>query len=63
MADGSLGAGEEVVKDGYFVTEEHEPVDEMGSHKPSTASDQDSFSQRWSEELDWRETRKGGIRD
>lgn len=55
VTDGGLGAGEEVVEDGNFVTKEHEPVDEMRSDEASTASDEDALPVGRREKLDGRE--------
>ena len=63
MTDGSLGTGEEVVEDSNFMAEHHKTVNEMGSDKTGTTSDQDALALRRRKELDGRETTQCCIRD
>ena len=44
VADGRLGAGEEVVEHCNFVPEEHEAIDEMGADEASTTGDKDALA-------------------
>lgn len=39
VRDGGPGTGEKVVKNGNFVTEKHQSVDQVGSDESSTTSD------------------------
>jgi len=61
VADGGLGAGEEVVQHGHVVPEEHEPVDEVRAYKPRTTGDEDAFPLRGREQLHGGETGQGGV--
>ena len=63
MRDGCFGPGEEVVKDGDFVTEDHEAVDEMGADEAGTAGDEDALALGRREEFDGREAGEGGVGD
>ncbi|PPQ79576.1 hypothetical protein CVT25_003458 [Psilocybe cyanescens] len=61
MADGSLGAGKEVVENCNFMTEKHQSVNKMGANEASTTGDQDAFTLRRSKQFDRGETRKSGV--
>ena len=63
VADSRLGAGEEVVKHGDFVSEEHEAIDEMRTDEASTTGDKDTLALRGRQEPHGRETRERGVRD
>jgi hypothetical protein len=63
MADGGFGAGEEVIDNGHFVTQEHQTVHEMGSDETGTAGDQDALALGRRQELDGLETRESGVGD
>ena len=63
VTDGGLGAGEEIIDDGDFVTQEHQAVDEMRSDKTSAAGNQDSLALRRRQKLDRWETRESRIGD
>ena len=63
VTDSSLGTGEEVIDDGYFVTQEHQTVNEVRSNKTSAAGNQDTLALRSRQERNGWETRQRGIRD
>ena len=63
VTDGGLGAGEEIVDDRDFMTQEHQTVDEMRSDETGAAGNQDALALRWGQELDRWEARESGIRD
>lgn len=63
VADGGLGAGEEVVEDGDFVAQEHESIDQVGADETSSAGDEDALPIGMGEEFDGREAGKGGVGD
>jgi len=63
VTDGGLGAGEEVIDDSDFMTQEHQTVNEMGSNETSAAGNQDTLALRRRQELDRWETREGCIGD
>lgn len=63
VANGGLGASEEVVDDCDFMTKDHETIDEMRSNESSASCDKDALALRGGKQLDGRETREGGIRD
>ena len=63
VTDGGLGAGEEIIDDGDFVTQEHQAVDEMRSDKTSAAGNQDSLAFRRRQKFDRWETRESRIGD
>lgn len=44
VADGGLGAGEEVVDDRDFMPEEHKTIDKVRSDKTSATSDKDALA-------------------
>ena len=52
VRDGGLGASKEVVEDGYFMSKEHEAIHEVGTHKTSTASDEDALPLGRGQQLD-----------
>ena len=61
VRDGGLGASEKVVEDGYFMAKEHEAIHKMGTHKTSTASDEDALPLSGGQQLDGRVVRDGRI--
>lgn len=61
MADGRLGASEEVVDDGYFVAKKHKSVHEMRAHETSASGDQNALALARREQLHRGEARKGCI--
>jgi len=63
VTDGGLGAGEEIIDDGYFMTQEHQTINEMGSNETSTAGNQDALAFGWRQEFDRWETRESCIGD
>ena len=63
VTDSSLGSSEEVIKDSNFVSEEHQPVNQMGAHKSSATSYENALSGRRGKELHRRETGEGSVRD
>jgi len=63
VADGGLGASEEVVEDGNFMTQEHQAVDEVGSNETGPAGNQDTLALRRGQEFDRWETRESGVGD
>ena len=63
VTDGGLGAGEEIIDDGDFMTQKHQTVNEVGSDEASAAGNQDTLALRWRQELDRWETRERRIGD
>ena len=63
VADGGLGAGEKVIDNGDFVTQEHQTVDEMGPDEPGAAGDQYTLAVRRRQEFDGWETCESRIGD
>ncbi len=56
-------AREEIVDDGNLMSEEHEAVHKVGTHKTGAASDEDAFSLGGRDELDRGKARQSGVRN
>lgn len=63
VADGGLGAGEEVVQYSDFVAEKHQTVNKMRADEPGAASDKDALALGGRDKLDGREAGESGVRD
>jgi len=47
VADGGLGASEEVIDDGDLMAQEHQAIDEMGPNETSATGNQDTLALGW----------------